>query len=144
MSQEIREEQEEVVSENMIKQAKELIHAIYENKELFEKIKEGLIFSKTGFRLYRYIFKNYITLEGKFLPLEKDGWGNYEEYIIDLTNDNRVAIEKIRQNWNGTGADTIAHCTLDQSEAQQVREKMLGAKDINDFKALLNNLLAIC
>jgi hypothetical protein len=47
MSQEIREEQEEVVSENMIKQAQELATAISGNAELLEKFKELDKFAET-------------------------------------------------------------------------------------------------
>ena len=40
MSEEVREKEEEEMTQNIIKQARELVEAIRENKELFEKIKE--------------------------------------------------------------------------------------------------------
>jgi hypothetical protein len=109
-----------------------------------EKMGE-LIYSETGFRLYRSIWGDSIELEGVFKPLEDQGFGgNKERFIITLYLDGSVEVNRIRENWNGTGADTIAHCTLDQNEADQLRNKIEQAKNLSDFKALLNHLLATC
>jgi hypothetical protein len=107
-----------------------------------EEVKTGLIYSKTGFRLFREIWGD-LELRGKFLPLEAQGWGNYEEYIIKLSANN-VEVARIRNNWNGTGSDIIAHCELSDDQADKLHDQMLKAKDLNDFKALLNHLLATC
>ena len=109
-----------------------------------EEIKEGLIYSKTGFRLYRYLYGTSIELEGKFLPLEAQGWGNYEKYVIALTLDDKVQVKRVRDNWNGSGADIIAHCELSDDEAEKIREKIIHAENLDDFKKLLNHLLATC
>jgi hypothetical protein len=110
-----------------------------------EEIKEGLIYSRTGFRLYRTIFGSEVELEGVYKPLEAQGFGgNQERYIITLSLSDKVQVKRVRENWNGTGADIIAHCSLDESEAEKIREKILRAKNHDDFKQLLNHLLATC
>jgi hypothetical protein len=103
------------------------------------------IFSKTGFRLYRKYNTDSIELEGVFKPLEAQGFGgNKEVYSIILYYNNNLEVIRVRNNWNGTGVDTVAHCVLSFDEAQKVKEKIMQAKNLDDFKQLLNNLLATC
>jgi hypothetical protein len=111
-----------------------------EGKE--EEVKTGLIYSKTGFRLYREIWGS-LELTGRYLPLESDGWGNYEEYVIKLSG-NKVEVARIRNNWNGTGSDIVSHCELSDDEADKLHDQIIRAKNHEDFRKILNNLLATC
>ena len=109
-----------------------------------KEVEEGLIYTRTGFRLYRTMWGDRIELEGVFKPLEAQGWGgNYEKYVITVY-DNHVEVKRVRNNWNGTGSDIISHCSLAEKDAEKLREQIMHAKDISDFQQLLNNLLATC
>jgi len=110
-----------------------------------KEVEEGLIYSKTGFRLYRYIHSDGLELEGVYKPLEHKGWGgNFEKYVITVGYDNSIKIKRVRDNWNGSGMDVVAHCKANKSEAKKIKQKILSAKDQQDFDELLNYLLDNC
>jgi hypothetical protein len=110
-----------------------------------QEVEEGLIYSKTGFRLYRSVWGDRIELEGVYKPLEHKGWGgNFEKYVITVGYDNDVKIKRVRDNWNGSGMDIVAHCKANKSEAKKIRQQIIQAKDEKDFEKLLNYLMENC
>ena len=110
-----------------------------------KEVEEGLIYTRTGFRLYRYIYGDSLVLEGVYKPLEHKGWGgNFEKYVITVGYNNEIEIKRVRDNWNGSGMDIIANCKANKSEAKKIKQKILSANDQQAFDELLNYLLDNC
>ena len=97
----------------------------------------------SGFELRKFQFEDGIQLVGIFFSNSEPS-DNFTKYIITLNDDNTVIVKNIQRNLGKDEVSVICYHAIYEEEAKILKNKIMKAKDDNDFKDILYKIMMSC
>jgi len=95
------------------------------------------------FELRKFQFEDGIQIVAVFFS-DVDPFNNFNKYIITLNDDNTVIVKNVLRNWGKDEVSVICYHALYEEEAKILKNKIIKAKDDNDFKDILYKIMMNC